>query len=67
MAFLTGYPAPESVRVYDLEIGREAFALQPGDERTHLLRFSPDGSRLLTGFGRSTGTVWDVSRGAGRR
>jgi hypothetical protein len=64
VALLTGYPGPESIRVCDVETGREVFVLQPRDERTHLLRFSPDGTRLLTGFGRSTGIVWDVRRPA---
>jgi WD40 repeat protein len=67
VVLFTGYPGPESIRVYDLETGREAFVLQPRDDRTHLLALSPDGTRLLTGLGRSTGIVWDVSRAPARR
>jgi WD40 repeat protein len=56
-------PGVDTIRLYDVEIGAEVRTLQPHDDRAHVLAFSPDGTRLFTGFGRGTGIVWDVRRG----
>ena len=53
----------DTIRLYDVETGAEVLTLQPRDDRAHVLVFSPDRTRLFTGFERGTGIVWDVRRG----
>ncbi len=36
---------------------------RPGGDRGNVLTFSPDGTKLFTGFYRGTAIVWDVCRG----
>jgi WD40 repeat protein len=50
------------IRLYDIETGEQILTLEPGDGRASVMAFSPDGKRLLTGFGRGSGIVWDDRR-----
>jgi WD40 repeat protein len=50
------------IRLYDIETGEQLLALEPGGDRGNVLTFSPDGTKLLTGFYRGTAIVWDVRR-----
>jgi WD40 repeat protein len=53
----------DTIRFFDIETGKPVLALEPGDDRASVMVFSPDGKRLLTGFNRGSGIVWDVRRG----
>ncbi len=53
----------DAILLYDLESAKEAIVLRPRDEGTRLLEFSPDGTKLFTGFDRGSGIIWDVRRG----
>ena len=53
----------DMIRLYDAESGEPVLALEPADDRAHLLAFSPDGTKLLTGFQRGSLIVWDLRRG----
>lgn len=53
----------DTIRLYDVESGQQVLTLEPDDNRAGVLSFSPDGEKLLTGFGRGSGIVWDVRRG----
>ena len=58
----------DTIRLYDVETGEPVLTLEPADDRADVLAFSPDGTRLLTGFQRGSAIVWDVRRGqAGSR
>jgi WD40 repeat protein len=37
--------------------------LDPIDDRASVLVFSPDGTKLFTGFHRGSAIIWDVRRG----
>ncbi len=52
----------DTVRLYDIESGEEILQLHPGDNRAVVLRFSPDGTKLFTGFARGSAAIWDVRR-----
>ena len=62
-----GDEGQDSIRLYDVETGRQTLTLDPGDNRAVVLEFSPDGTKLFTGFMRGTATVWDVSGGQKER
>jgi WD40 repeat protein len=55
----------DTIRLIDVVTGRHVLALQPRDDRAVVLSFSPDGTRLFTGFERGTAIIWDVRRGEG--
>ena len=55
----------DTIRLLDIETGEQVLTLEPGDGRAGVLVFSPDGTRLFTGFGRGSGIVWDVRRQQG--
>ena len=55
----------DTIRLYDIETGEQILTLEPGDGRASVMAFSPDGTRLFTGFGRGSGIVWDVRRRQG--
>jgi WD40 repeat protein len=57
----------DTIRQYDIETGEPIMSLEPGDDRAHVLAFSPDGTKLFTGFHRGTAIVWDVRRGEGAK
>ncbi len=52
----------DKIRLYDVETGDLVLTLEAGDDRAEVLVFSPDGTRLLTGSGRSSAVVWNVRR-----
>jgi WD40 repeat protein len=52
-----------TIRLLDVETGEQVLALDTGDDRAGVMAFAPDGTRLFTGFGRSTGIICDVRRG----
>ena len=63
LAIATG-PFPEdAIRLVDVETGQERLVLRPGDRGPRLLVFSPDGTRLFSGFDRGSAIVWDVRIG----
>jgi WD40 repeat protein len=53
----------DTIRLYDLDTGEQVLTLEPGDNRAGVLAFSPDGTKLFTGFHRGSAIVWDVQRG----
>jgi len=55
----------DKIRLYDTETGEPVLTLEPVDDRADVLSFSPDGTKLFTGFQRGTANVWDVRRGQG--
>ncbi len=52
----------DKIRLYDIDSGDEILHLSPDDNRATVLCFSPDGTRLFTGYARGSGAVWDVHR-----
>jgi outer membrane protein assembly factor BamB len=52
----------DKIRLYDVETCEPMLILEPVDDRAHVLAFSPDCIKLLTGFQRATVAVWDVRR-----
>jgi len=52
----------DTIRIFDIQSGQQLMALDPQDNRAGVLEFSPDGTKLLTGFYRSSAIVWDVKR-----
>ena len=67
LATVTYSGGRDAIRLYDLATGQEVLALQPRDEGARLLQFSPDGTKLFTGFDCGSGVVWDVRRGRARK
>ena len=63
LAIVSCSAGQDAILLYDLESGKEALVLQPRDEGVRLLHFSPDGTKLFTGFDRGSGIIWDVRRG----
>ena len=59
-----GDPGDDTIRLFDIETGEQVLTLDPGDGRASVMAFSPDGTRLFTGFGRGSGIVWNMLRGA---
>lgn len=63
-------PAPggvfeeDTIRLFDLERGAVLLTLDPGDDRAGTLVFSPDGTKLFSGFRRGSGVIWDIRPGA---
>ena len=60
----SGTPVDDLIRLYDVETGEQFLTLEPGGDRGNVLTFSPDGTKLFTGFYRGTAIVWDVRGGA---
>jgi WD40 repeat protein len=58
-------PGDDLIRLYDVESGEQVLKLEPGGDRGKVLAFSPDGTRLLSGFYRGTAMVWDVRSARG--
>jgi WD40 repeat protein len=52
----------DTLRLFDLETGEQVMTMEPQDNRAGVLAFSPDGTKLFTGFHRGSGAVWDVRR-----
>ena len=57
-----GDSGEDKIRLYDVETGDPVLTLEPVDDRADVLAFSPDGTKLLTGFRRGSAIVWDVRR-----
>jgi WD40 repeat protein len=53
----------DKIRLYDTETGEPVLTLEPVDDHASVLSFSPDGTKLFTGFHRGSAMVWDVRRG----
>ena len=60
-----GDPGEDKIRLYDIETGEPVLTLEPVDDRADVLAFSPDGTKLFTGFHRGSAIVWDVRREQG--
>ncbi|MGO9468063.1 MAG: hypothetical protein ACLQIB_05060 [Isosphaeraceae bacterium] len=58
-----GEHGEDTIRLYDLETGNQVLALEPRDDRAVVLAFSPDGTKLFSGFHRGSAMVWDVRPG----
>jgi WD40 repeat protein len=52
----------DTIRLYDIETGEPTLSLDPGNDRASVLAFSPDGTKLFTGFCRGSAIIWDVRR-----
>jgi len=61
-----GEHGEDTIRLYDLERGDQVLALEPRDDRAVVLAFSPDGTKLFSGFHRGSAMVWDVRPGERR-
>jgi WD40 repeat protein len=59
-----GERSEDTIHLQDFETGEPVLTLEPGGGRASVMVFSPDGTKLFTGFGRSSGIVWDVRRGS---
>ena len=57
---VNGGEPDDLIRLYDVESGEQILALEPGGDRGKVLAFSPDGTKLFSGFYRGTAIVWDV-------
>ncbi len=55
----------DKIRLYDLDTGEQVLTLEPVDDQANVLAFSPDGTKLFSGFHRGSAIVWDVRRGQG--
>ena len=51
----------DTIRLWDLTIGKQVLTLQPENTRAVSFAFSPDGLRLVTGMDTGTALVWDIS------
>ena len=49
------------IRFVDITTGRIVSTLETADARAHLMRFSPDGSRLFAGMTRGSAIVYDAA------
>jgi WD40 repeat protein len=54
-----GDPGTDTIRLWDAETGKERLLLEPR-ARANEFAFSPDGTKLLTGFYRGTAILWDI-------
>ena len=45
-----------------MKLDKPALELDAGDNQISVLAFSPDGSKLLSGFRRGSAIIWDVRR-----
>ena len=52
----------DTIHLYDVESGELLMTVEPEDNRASLLSFSPDGTKLFTGYHRGSATIWDVRR-----
>ena len=52
------------IRVYEGDVA-PVLNLDPGDNQVSVLAFSPDSTRLLSGFERGSAILWDVQREGG--
>jgi WD40 repeat protein len=57
-----GDAGQDEILLYNTDTGDNVLSLEPNGDRSHLMVFSPDGNKLLSGFNRGTAIVWDVSR-----
>jgi WD40 repeat protein len=55
--------AEDAINLSDIKTGEQVLALEPCEGRASVTAFSPDGNKLFTGLGRSSGIVWDVRPG----
>jgi WD40 repeat protein len=62
LAIATGPYPEDAIRLVDVETGKEGLVLRPVDKGPRLMIFSPDGTRLFSGFDRGSAIVWDVRR-----
>jgi WD40 repeat protein len=53
----------DTIRLFDIDSGEQVLTLDPIDDRASVLVFSPDGTKLFTGFHRGSAIIWDVRRG----
>jgi WD40 repeat protein len=52
----------DTIRLHDLETGEQVMTMEPQDNRAGVLVFSPDGTKLFSGFERGSATIWDLRR-----
>jgi WD40 repeat protein len=55
----------DTIRLFDIDTGEQVLTLEPNDGRASVMVFAPDGMRLFTGLGSSSGIVWGLGRGQG--
>jgi WD40 repeat protein len=55
----------DAIRLFNIASGDQILTLEPSDGRAVVMVFSPDGTKLLTGFGKGSSIVWDVDRETG--
>src|SRR5204862_8239925 len=58
----SGDPGNDTIRLYDIETGDELLTLESVGNRACVMKFSPDGKRLFTGFHNGAAIAWDVGR-----
>ena len=52
----------DRILLYDFASGKPIMMAVSDDDRAYVMVFSPESSKLLTGFYRGSATVWDVRR-----
>ncbi len=52
----------DTIRLYDVDSGELLMTAEPDHNRAGVLSFSPDGTKLFTGYHRGSATIWDVRR-----
>ena len=62
---LPGEFSDDKIRLYDTDKGDLVLTLEPIDDRASTLAFSPDDTKLFSGFHRGTAIIWDVRPGQG--
>lgn len=52
----------DTIRLFDLGTGKQVMTMEAKDKRAVVMAFSPDGTKLFTGFYGGSATIWDVRR-----
>jgi WD40 repeat protein len=52
----------DTIRLFNVQTGERLMVADPDNNRADVLAFSPDGTKLFTGYYRGTATIWDVRR-----
>jgi WD40 repeat protein len=60
--FATSDYGEDPIRLYAVETGEQIMTFEQKDNRTAVLKFSPDGTKLFAGYYRGSAEIWDARR-----